>query len=73
MEKFSFKEGVSMREEYVTCNKYYQIEKATDDASYLGDHYYNVYNKKDMQVEISFAYLKSAKEYIKEVSNDRDK
>ena len=58
-----------MRETYVTCNKDYQIEKATDNQGY----YYNVYNKKDTQVEISFAYLKSAKEYIKEISNDRDK
>ena len=55
-----------MTEEYIVCNKKYQIEKVWDDyKDKLNDHnpYYNVYNKKDMQVEISFAYLKSAKEY----------
>jgi len=48
-------------EKYITDNKYYQIEQVIDNHGI----YYNVYNKKDMQVEISFCYLKSAKEYIK--------
>ena len=48
-------------EKYITDNKYYQIEQVIDSQGI----YYNIYNKKDMQVEISFHYLKSAKEYIK--------
>ena len=55
-----------MTEEYIICNKKYQIEKVWDSyKDKLNDYnsYYNVYNKKDMQVERSFAHLKSAKKY----------
>ena len=49
-----------MKEQYIVCNKKYQIEKVIDNEGF----YYNVYNKKDMQVETSFAYLNSARKYI---------
>ena len=48
-----------MIEKYIIENTKYTIEEVTD----LEGVYYNVYNKKDNQVEISFIHLDSAKKY----------